>query len=81
MDGKKRRRGGEGEDSMNMFACYLVLIPPFQDAVTRNYSEKSINSILDYISTSQQVSATVLSDLQSLKTFGQCPHFSSSIPC
>ena len=27
----------------------------FQSAVTRNYSEKSINSILDYISTSKQM--------------------------
>ena len=39
--------GGRGN-----FAAVLTYM---KDAVTRNKSEKSINSILDYISTSQQV--------------------------
>ncbi len=34
---------------------YKQLLSYVKDAVTRNKSEKSINSILDYISTSQQV--------------------------
>ena len=34
---------------------YKQLLTYVKDAVTRNKSEKSINSILDYISTSQQV--------------------------
>ena len=34
---------------------YKQLLTYMKDAVTRNKSEKSINSILDYISTSQQV--------------------------
>ena len=35
-----------------MVACYRQLLTYIKGAVTRNYSEKSINSILDYISTS-----------------------------
>lgn len=34
---------------------YKQLLTYIRSAVTRNYSEKSINSILDYISTSKQV--------------------------
>ena len=34
---------------------YKQLLTYVKDAVTRNKSEKSINSILDYISTSQKV--------------------------
>ena len=37
---------------------YKQLLTYVKDAVTRNKSEKSINSILDYISTSQQVQCT-----------------------
>lgn len=40
-----------------MVACYRQLLTYIKGAVTRNYSEKSINSILDYISTSSNVSA------------------------
>ena len=39
-----------------MVACYRQLLTYIKGAVTRNYSEKSINSILDYISTSSNVS-------------------------
>ena len=35
-----------------MWFAFLFFV---QSAVTRNYSEKSINSILDYISTSKQM--------------------------
>ena len=34
---------------------YKQLLTYIKSAVTRNHSEKSINSILDYISTSKQV--------------------------
>ncbi|XP_003382930.1 PREDICTED: COP9 signalosome complex subunit 2-like [Amphimedon queenslandica] len=37
-----------------MMNCYKKLLTYMRGAVTRNYSEKSINSILDYISTSEQ---------------------------
>ncbi|KAM7228640.1 hypothetical protein CapIbe_019928 [Capra ibex] len=37
-----------------MMNRYKQLLTYIQSAVTRNYSEKSINSILDYISTSKQ---------------------------
>ncbi|XP_029835909.1 COP9 signalosome complex subunit 2 isoform X2 [Ixodes scapularis] len=37
-----------------MMARYKQLLTYIKSAVTRNYSEKSINSILDYISTSKQ---------------------------
>ena len=40
-----------------MVARYRQLLTYIKGAVTRNYSEKSINSILDYISTSSNVSA------------------------
>ena len=43
---------GEFEE---MKTRYKQLLTYMKDAVTRNKSEKSINSILDYISTSQQV--------------------------
>lgn len=36
-------------------ARYKQLLTYIKSAVTRNHSEKSINSILDYISTSKQV--------------------------
>uniref|UniRef100_A0A673YQT4 COP9 signalosome complex subunit 2 n=1 Tax=Salmo trutta TaxID=8032 RepID=A0A673YQT4_SALTR len=39
-----------------MMNRYKQLLTYIRSAVTRNYSEKSINSILDYISTSKQVS-------------------------
>ena len=39
-----------------MMKRYKQLLTYIKTAVTRNYSEKSINSILDYISTSKQVS-------------------------
>jgi COP9 signalosome complex subunit 2 len=45
------RMGNNGE----MMARYKQLLTYIKGAVTRNYSEKSINSILDYISTSQQM--------------------------
>ena len=38
-----------------MMLRYKQLLTYIKSAVTRNYSEKSINSILDYISTSKQV--------------------------
>lgn len=38
-----------------MMNRYKQLLTYIRSAVTRNYSEKSINSILDYISTSKQV--------------------------
>ena len=38
-----------------MMTRYKQLLLYIKSAVTRNYSEKSINSILDYISTSKQV--------------------------
>ncbi|BFY99115.1 hypothetical protein BsWGS_02155 [Bradybaena similaris] len=37
-----------------MMTRYKLLLTYIKSAVTRNYSEKSINSILDYISTSKQ---------------------------
>lgn len=40
---------------------YKHLLTYIKSAVTRNYSEKSINSILDYISTSKNVSIKVMS--------------------
>lgn len=39
---------------------YKQLLTYIRSAVTRNYSEKSINSILDYISTSKQVRIRML---------------------
>ena len=39
-------------EMMNRYKQLLLYI---KSAVTRNYSEKSINSILDYISTSKQM--------------------------
>ena len=41
-----------------MMSRYKQLLLYIKTAVTRNYSEKSINSILDYISTSKQVKST-----------------------
>lgn len=38
-----------------MMQRYKQLLTYIKSAVTRNYSEKSINSILDYISTSKNV--------------------------
>ncbi|KAH7644367.1 COP9 signalosome complex subunit 2 alien [Dermatophagoides farinae] len=38
-----------------MMRRYKMLLTYIKNAVTRNYSEKSINSILDYISTSKQM--------------------------
>ncbi|VDM97915.1 unnamed protein product [Thelazia callipaeda] len=38
-----------------MLAYYRKLLTYIKSAVTKNYSEKSINSILDYISTSKQM--------------------------
>ncbi|XP_052239697.1 COP9 signalosome complex subunit 2 isoform X2 [Dreissena polymorpha] len=38
-----------------MMRRYKLLLTYIKSAVTRNYSEKSINSILDYISTSKQM--------------------------
>ena len=40
---------------IEMMKRYKQLLTYIKSAVTRNYSEKSINSILDYISTSKQV--------------------------
>jgi len=39
-----------------MMNRYKQLLTYIKTAVTRNHSEKSINSILDYISTSKNVS-------------------------
>lgn len=39
----------------DMMVKYKLLLTYIKSAVTRNYSEKSINSILDYISTSKQM--------------------------
>ncbi|CAH8830066.1 unnamed protein product [Trichobilharzia szidati] len=39
----------------NMMENYKILLTYIKSAVTRNYSEKSINSILDYVSTSKQM--------------------------
>lgn len=41
-------------DFEEMKKRYKQLLTYIKDAVTRNYSEKSLNSILDYVSTSQQ---------------------------
>lgn len=38
-----------------MLDYYHQLLTYIKSAVTKNYSEKSINSILDYISTSKQM--------------------------
>lgn len=46
-----------------MMNRYKQLLTYIRSAVTRNYSEKSINSILDYISTSKQVRMLMLIDL------------------
>lgn len=43
-----------------MMLRYKQLLTYIKSAVTRNYSEKSINSILDYISTSKQVQFFIL---------------------
>jgi hypothetical protein len=40
-----------------MMTRYKQLLTYIKSAVTRNHSEKSINSILDYISTSKNVSS------------------------
>jgi hypothetical protein len=40
-----------------MMARYSQRLTYIKSAVTRNHSEKSINSILDYISTSKNVSS------------------------
>ncbi|KAJ2940700.1 hypothetical protein O0L34_g14809 [Tuta absoluta] len=42
-----------------MMSRYKQLLTYIKSAVTRNHSEKSINSILDYISTSRNVSSTM----------------------
>lgn len=42
-----------------MMARYKQLLTYIKSAVTRNHSEKSINSILDYISTSKNVSFSI----------------------
>lgn len=42
-------------DYKEMMTRYQQLLTYIKSAVTRNYSEKSINSILDYISTSKQM--------------------------
>ncbi|CAH8490254.1 unnamed protein product [Heterobilharzia americana] len=39
----------------SMMENYKILLTYIKSAVTRNYSEKSINSILDYVSTSKQM--------------------------
>lgn len=49
-----RHKQGKYEEMMSRYKQLLTYI---KSAVTRNYSEKSINSILDYISTSKQASA------------------------
>lgn len=38
-----------------MMEYYKRMLTYIKSAVTKNYSEKSINSILDYISTSKQM--------------------------
>lgn len=43
-----------------MMIRYKQLLTYIKSAVTRNHSEKSINSILDYISTSKNVSSLML---------------------
>lgn len=45
-------------DHKEMMRRYQQLLTYIKSAVTRNHSEKSINSILDYISTSKNVSAS-----------------------
>lgn len=45
-------------DHKEMIRRYQQLLTYIKSAVTRNHSEKSINSILDYISTSKNVSFT-----------------------
>lgn len=42
-----------------MMSRYKQLLTYIKSAVTRNHSEKSINSILDYISTSRNVSISL----------------------
>jgi len=42
-------------NSEEMMRNYVQLLTYIRSAVTRNYSEKSINSILDYVSTSKQM--------------------------
>lgn len=50
-----------------MMNRYKQLLTYIRSAVTRNYSEKSINSILDYISTSKQVSMLMLDKFSPLE--------------
>lgn len=49
-----------------MMVRYKQLLTYIKSAVTRNHSEKSINSILDYISTSKNVSIPPEGCLQTL---------------
>jgi COP9 signalosome complex subunit 2 len=49
-----------------MMKRYKELLTYIKSAVVRNYSERSINSILDYISTSKQVWAIFCSLSKSL---------------
>lgn len=53
-----------------MMNRYKQLLTYIKTAVTRNHSEKSINSILDYISTSKNVSScNTLDDILFMKFF------------
>ena len=50
-----------------MMSRYKLLLTYIKSAVTRNHSEKSINSILDYISTSKQMQ--LLQDFYEVHSF------------
>uniref|UniRef100_A0A182SWF1 COP9 signalosome complex subunit 2 n=1 Tax=Anopheles maculatus TaxID=74869 RepID=A0A182SWF1_9DIPT len=67
------------QNYQEMMARYKQLLTYIKSAVTRNHSEKSINSILDYISTSKNVSKcdikSVLDAEESLLlTLSACPN-------
>lgn len=55
-----------------MMNRYKQLLTYIRSAVTRNYSEKSINSILDYISTSKQVRLEFFLSMLSMCYFVLC---------
>lgn len=52
-----------------MMNRYKQLLTYIKTAVTRNHSEKSINSILDYISTSKNVSCILIIFTSYLHTY------------
>lgn len=58
-----------------MMTRYKQLLTYIKSAVTRNHSEKSINSILDYISTSKNVSLSNAHQLFSVQIDSSVSYF------